>query len=386
MAEVLFWVLLAFVPFAYLGYPALLWLTTRFDRRPEQSALPIGIDAWPRVSIVVPSADPADVLRRRLDNLRAIAYPRDRFEVIVGLDGLAADVATSGARPNGLTVRVVRSDEPIGKTALLNHLVDPSIGELVVFTDANSEFDADAVRYLVAPFLQPHVGCVTGELVYSNRGEPVVRMGEGLYWRLENAIKALESRSGKTLVATGAIYAMRRSLCRPLPPHVSDDSANPLLALAEGYDVVVEPRARAFEPAAGHSHEEFSRKARMVTRQLSAYAEVGFFLKPFRPALAFRLASHKWFRWLVPYLLLGALALNVALLHHALYRYTLGLAVTGAVVYAVGSAAVARTTRVPGVIRLWMYFCTVNAAAFVGVFDFLRGRRRIVWKISPSTR
>ena len=143
----------------------------------------------------------------------------------------------------------------------------------------------------MAPFADPTIGCVIGELVYLNRREPGVRAGEGLYWRFENAIKELESRFGGTLVATGAIYALRRSIWQPLPAGISDDSVTPLLALKAGYRVVVEPSARAFERAANDLSEEFGRKARMVTRQLGAHRYVGYFLKPFTHAQMESMAS-----------------------------------------------------------------------------------------------
>ncbi len=223
------------------------------------------------------------------------------------------------------------------------------------------------------------------QLVYLNRREPGVRAGEGLYWRFENAIKEMESRFGGTLVATGAIYALRRSIWQPLPAGISDDSVTPLLALKAGYRVVVEPNARAFERAANDLSEEFGRKARMVTRQLGAHRHVGYFLKPFRPMLAFRLASHKLMRWLVPFFLLGALVTNLFLLAQPFYQATLALAGLGAIAFLAGKAALKRSVPLPAPLRLWVYFCTVNAAAFTGVIDFLRGRHRAMWAVSPST-
>jgi cellulose synthase/poly-beta-1,6-N-acetylglucosamine synthase-like glycosyltransferase len=336
----------------------------------------------PRLSIVVASHNEGDRLRRRLENLRTLNYPPEKIEIVAGLDGAEQpDMPDEDPR-----VRFVVARERVGKTALLNTMVGPSQADIVVFTDANASFEPDALRYLVAPFANPRVGCVTGELIYSNRDAVGVRSGEGLYWRLENSIKGMESHFGGTLVATGAIYAMRRALCRPLPAGISDDSTNPLVALAAGYQVVVEKRAHAVERAATKMREEFSRKTRMVTRQLGAHACVHFFLNPFRPVLAFRLASHKLLRWLVPFWLLGALAANLALLDKPLYRATLSIAVVLIGLFVVGALALRRSLPLPAPVRLMVYFGTINAAAFIGVIDFLRGRERAVWNISSTTR
>lgn len=383
--DVLFWLCLSCVVYAYVGYPLVLVLLSPFFPKRRTSTVADAADAWPRVSIVVPSYNEAAVLGRRLGNLLALRYPADRLEILVGSDGSTDRTEAVAADVGDPRVRVVSVARRGGKTPLLNKLVAHATSDVIVFTDANSEFAPDALERLVAPFTDPRIGCVTGELVYVNANEPGVREGEGLYWRLENAIKEMESRFGGTLVATGAIYALRRSIWEPLPAGISDDSVTPLLALARGYRVIVEPRARAFEPAATLA-EEYERKSRMVTRQLGAHRRVGYFLKPFRPLLAFRLASHKLMRWLVPYFLMAGVVANLFLLDRAFYQMTFACWLMGAALYFLGRVAVRRGVSLPGTLRLWMYFCTVNVAAFRGVLDFLRGRQRAVWAVSPSTR
>jgi cellulose synthase/poly-beta-1,6-N-acetylglucosamine synthase-like glycosyltransferase len=381
-----FWLLLGAVAYAYIGYPALLWLAVRLrGRRPPP---PVSVDpgTLPRASILLPAHNEAGWLRRRLENLLALRYPSELVEILVGSDG-STDGTAEVARSFGAKgVRLVESAQRSGKTALLNQMVGVASGDVIVFTDANALFGAEALERLVAPFASPRVGCVVGELVYVNREVPSVRAGEGLYWRFENTIKEMEGQFGGTLVGTGAVYAMRRALYRPLPSGISDDALNPLLVLAAGYDVLVEPRAQAFERAATSLREEFQRKARMVTRQLGAHAQVRFFLKPLRPALAVRLASHKLLRWLAPALMLGALLTNLALLDEWLHRVVLVAAGVGALAFGAGALMARGRRPMPAPLRLWVYFCVVNAAALKGTIDFLRGRERATWTISATTR
>lgn len=384
--EGLFWLLLGVVVYAYLGYPVLLWAATRLTGRRSPGATALPGSSVPQVSILLAAHNEAAGLRTRLENLLALRYPRECLEILVGSDASTdATAAVARAFREG-GIRLVEATERRGKTALLNEMIAVSSGDIVVFTDANSHFREDALERLVAPFVSPTVGCVVGELVYVNRDVPWVRAGEGLYWRLENAIKDMESRFGATLVATGAIYAMRRKLCRPIPAGISDDSLNPLLSLAAGHEVVVARGALAFEKAATSVREEFHRKARMVTRQLGAHASVGYFLKPFRPVLALQLVSHKLLRWLVPFFLLGAGVINLALLDRWLYRWTLLVALLGGLTCVLGVAAVGRGHAIPAPWRMWVYFGVVNAAALKGVVDFLRRRRRVVWSVSATTR
>lgn len=381
----LFWLCLASVAYAYAGYPLLVFAASLVVPARKMASVRTPT-AMPRTTVVVAAYNEAAVLANRVKNLLSLQFPPDRIDFLIGSDGSTDGTAAVAAAVPDSRVRVVNMSQRAGKTALLNAMVAMSSAEVVVFTDANSEFAPDALQHLIAPFADPSIGCVIGELVYINRREPGVRAGEGLYWRFENAIKERESRFGGTLVATGAIYALRRSIWEHLPSGISDDSVTPLLALKAGYRVVVEPRARAFERAAGKLAEEFGRKARMVTRQLGAHRYVRYFLKPFRPVLAFRLASHKLVRWLVPFFLLGALVANLFLLDRPLYQATLGLAGMGMVAFLAGHAALKRSMPVPSLLRVWVYFCTINAAAFTGVIDFLRGRQRAVWAVSPSTR
>jgi cellulose synthase/poly-beta-1,6-N-acetylglucosamine synthase-like glycosyltransferase len=384
--DVVFWLFVACVAYAYVGYPLLLVAASLVvPARKAQGARPKD-DRPSRVTLIVAAYNEAAVLQRRIQNLLALQFPSDRIDFLLGSDGstdATAEIASSVPDPR---LRVVSMSQRTGKTALLNTLVSMSSADILVFTDANSEFDPDALQHLVAPFADPTIGCVIGELVYLNRRQPVVRAGEGLYWRFENVIKQMESRFGGTLVATGAIYALRRSIWQHLPAGISDDSVTPLLALQAGYRVVVEPKARAFERAAEDLSEEFARKSRMVTRQLGAHQYVGYFLKPFRPMLAFRLASHKLMRWLVPFFLLGALSATLFLIDRPFYQAMLALACLGALTFFAGHVALKRSIPLPSAVRLWVYFCTVNAAATSGVIDFVRGRHRAVWAVSPSTR
>ena len=382
----MFWALVGLVIYAYLGYPALLWLTVRLrsQRLPSPPSMDPG--ALPRVSILLPAYNEAPWLPRRIENLLALRYPSDLVEILVGSDG-STDATKEVVRSFGSKgVRLVESATRCGKTALLNRLVTLASGDIIVYTDANALFAPETLERLVAPFVSPKVGCVVGELVYVNQEAPRVRAGEGFYWRFETAIKELEGEFGGTLVGTGAVYAMRRSLCMQLPAGISDDALNPLLVLAAGYDVVVEPRAQAFERAATSLREEFQRKARMVTRQLGAHAEVRFFLKPLRPVLAVRLASHKLLRWLAPVFVAGALVVNLALMDHWFHQAVLAMALAGALAFLWGARAVRSQGGVPWGLRFWVYFCVVNAAAVKGIADFLLGRERATWTISATTR
>jgi len=380
----LFWSMAGLCVYAYAGYPLLLWLWTRGRQQPWDDAE--NGEELPEVAVMLPAHNEEAVLARRIENLLALNYPAGRLQIVVGLDGCtdgSAELA-SGYADRGVVV--VDQRRRGGKTSLLNEMIAASTGSVLVYTDANCIYEPDALLHLVRPFIRPGIGCVMGELKYDNEDNPTVGGGEGLYWRLENAIKSMESRLGATLVANGSIYAMRRSLFAPLPGWISDDSVNPLRVLAAGDQVVFQRRAVAREKAALHLGEEFHRKSRMVTRQLGSHVHMRGFLWPPRPLLAFRLVSHKLLRWLVPIFIMVALAANLMLLPEPLYVVTLAILLAGAGAGVLGGFWLAAGWRTPRLLRLATYFWVVNLAAVKGIIDFILGRQRAVWRISASTR
>lgn len=382
--EWLFWSMVGLCVYAYAGYPVLLWLWTRGRDQPWDDRIPM--QELPQVAVMLPAHNEEAVLSRRIENLLNLDYPDDRLQVVVGLDGCTDGSVAVAANYAGRGVLLVERAERSGKTSLLNEMVAGSTGQILVYTDANSFYESDALLHLVRPLSHPGIDCVIGELKYDNEEDPTVGGGEGVYWHLENAIKEMESRLGSTLVANGSIYAMRRSLFESLPGWISDDSVNPLLALARGAQVVFQRRAVAREKAALKLREEFHRKSRMVTRQLGSYIHVHGFLWPPRILLAFRLVSHKLLRWLVPVFLLVTFAANLALLPRPLYVVTLVLLLAGVGAGTLGGVCLAAGWRTPRLLRLAAYFWVVNLAALKGLVDFIRGHQRAVWRISASTR
>lgn len=385
--DLLFGSLVALIVYAYVGYPALLWLVTRLlPRRDPSVQTVVSDDDLPAVSVMLPAHNEENVVGERLDNLLGLDYPRDRLEVIVGSDGSTDRTLEVVRARTDARVRIVEGRARRGKTALLNEMVAVSTGKVIAYTDANCIWDRQALRHLVAPLVATDVGCVIGELCYVNLDQPTVESGEGLYWRFENAIKEMESRLQGTLVANGSIYALRRELFRPLPAEISDDSVNPLLVLRQGLRVVFERRAVACEKAAAHLGEEFRRKARMVTRQLGSHQFVRGFLWPLHPLLAFRLASHKLLRWLVPILVTACLVVAMSQAHRPVYQIVLVTAALGVTLALAGSILLRRGVDLPRLWRLWVYLWMVNLAAAKGLWDFVVGRRRAVWRVSESTR
>ena len=262
MAELVFIVTLLILAYHYVGYPLTL-VVLGYVRR----AAPIrrGTDA-PSVTLVISAYNEEGVLRQKIENVLALDYPRDRLEVIVSSDG-STDNTVAIAREFASHGVVLHDYQPNrGKNAALNDTVPRVRGDIVVFTDANGMYRPDALKNLVSPFADPRVGCTCGELIYINYGDNAVAEGYGAYWRFDQMQKRLESDLQTLLGANGSIFAIRKSLYRPLATTVCNDMVTPIMIAAAGHAVVYVPDAVSTEAGSSDLSDELKRRPRIIAR------------------------------------------------------------------------------------------------------------------------
>lgn len=391
MNHALFWLAGAVVGWTYAGFPALVVLRARLRPRPHARA-----DITPTVSVVIAAHDEREAIGDRVDNLLALDYPADRLEIVIASDGSTDGTPAAAARRGDPRVRVL--DLPrVGKATALNSAVAASTGSIVVFSDANTSFARDAVRILVRSFADDEVGGVAGNQLYLSDGTEAggglvaggataAGVGERRYWDMDRFVKVAESRGGNVISATGAIYALRRELFRPVPDGVTDDFVTSTQVVRQGRRLVFEPDAVAVEPVAGASNREYGRKVRIMTRGLRGVATARELLDPRRSGFyALQLLTHKVLRRLVVVPLLVVAAVTPSLWNEgAIYR---AAAVGQAAVYGLGVAGLALRDR-PAGRRPWFalpaFFCLVNIASLHAVLNLLTGRRIDRWQ--PARR
>ncbi|HVL68575.1 MAG TPA: glycosyltransferase family 2 protein [Vicinamibacterales bacterium] len=319
--EWVFWISAGVVAYVYGGYPLLLGVWARAAGRRPRKAPVAAISSWPSISIVVAARNEAHRLRQRVENLLGIAYPGER-EVIVVSDGSTDDPA-SALRSFRDGVRLIEVPAG-GKPLALNAGVEAARGEIVVFADARQRFDDRALVELVANFADERVGGVTGELILDaeqQAGVSTVGDGVGLYWKYEKWLRRHESQVWSTLGATGAIYAMRRALWRPLPPDtLLDDVLAPMRAVLEGWRIVFDDAARAYDRAPADAAAESRRKVRTLAGNYQILAQEPRLLLPVVNPVWLQYASHKIGRLLVPWALVALLVSSATLvLSHWVY-------------------------------------------------------------------
>jgi glycosyltransferase involved in cell wall biosynthesis len=371
-ALTLFIIFSATIAYAYAGYPLLLIALMRGRKEPPPPP-DLPDDRLPTVALLIAAHDEEAALAEKLENSLRIDYPRSKLRIVVVSDG-STDRTDEIARryaPKG--VALIRVEPRGGKSIARNRAVAEETSEILVMSDANAMYEPSAVRKLVRHFVDPSVGVVCGELrLVREHG------GENLYWRYEKWIKRLENRFHAIVSANGSIYAMRRSLYFPLPPQVDDDFVEPLNALCRGRAVRYEAEAVSVEPDIKPRNiaREYSAKRRTVLRGMQSLLYMCRVARPFRqPVVALELVSHKIFKWLVPFLLLGILV-TTALLHR---YHDIFLVLLAGQIFLYG-CAIAGILTGRRIFYVPAFFVVANAGVFSAVIALLSGKQSKVWE------
>lgn len=380
--EILFWLCVGAMAYVYVGYPLLLFAVSRVVQRRVAKA-PI----TPTVTMVIAAYNEEPAIAKKLENSLALDYPADKLDIVVASDG-SSDGTNRIVREFAARFpdRVTLLDLPRGgKTVGQNRAAEVARGEILVFSDATTMYDAQAVRAMVSNYADPAVGSVGGDVRYVRDGEEASAKGRQMYWSYEASIRRWESRIFTVIGATGCIYSMRKSLYTHLDPAAISDFVQPARALLKGYRSVVEDDATCWEVAESKQMgDELRRRARVVNRGIRGVGFMREALNPFRhPFLLFQLISHRLLRWGIPFLLILAFAANACLLDRWFYQLTfaLQLAFYGA---ALAGLVLDRLGIRPRGVFIPLYFCLVNLAPLLAVWSLLKGEKKIVWETNPQ--
>ena len=343
--------------------------------------------AWqPKVSVVLATHQGGPALAARIDNLLALDWPRELLEIVVFCDGWVPEAGgrdvLAQARQHGdagqLDIRFLAHPYRRGKAACLNEAVAVATGEVLLMVDVRQRIEPGALRSLVACLADGTVGAASGELCFEDPDTGFAR-GVDAYWRYEKAIRLAEARSGSVVGATGALYAMRRSLFRPIPEGtVLDDVLLPMQVVAAGARVVFEPGARGWDRASSSPRQERARKVRTLAGNLQLLRLAPWLLDPRTNPAWFRFASHKLLRLAAPWLTVLLAVAAVALApRHPFYAAACLLLVAAAVLLLL-SWLWAPLGR-PRLVRLLAAYWHMNLYAAQAPFAFARNSRLHLW-------
>ncbi len=382
----LFWTAVGALVYTFVGYPALVWSIARLRPRPVRRA-PIE----PTVSVLIVAHNEAAVIAARIENCLALDYPREQLEIVVASDGSTdATVAVarqyeSSSRP-GPAVRVIAYPWWRGKPSVLNDSIARCSGDIVVLGDARQRYEPDAVRRLAENFADPAVGAASGELCLLNEAGIAVGEGVGAYWRYEKLIRRSESALDSTVGATGAIYAIRRSLFEPIPHDtLLDDVLIPVRIARRGYRVVFDAGARAFDRAATSARQEYDRKVRTIGGNVQLFARERWLLLPTH-RLWLPAVSHKALRLVAPaFMLLTAVTSAALAPRSTLYAVACALQVAFYAAAVGGALLRRRRSAIARVLAVPYAFCLLNLTTLAAVARSLSGRHTVQWRNTIET-
>ncbi len=380
--QVLFWTALFFMIYAFAGFPLILWLMSRFHRNTS----PLRKSGeLPKVTLLISAYNEEAVIKDKLQNSLELEYPRDRLDILVVSDASSDNTDKLVGQFSDQGVRSIRQQTRQGKTAALNLGVPTAKGEIVVFSDANALYDRNALKNLARHFQNPRIGFVSGWTKYiTSRGDSVSE-STSLYGRLELLTKRYESCFGTCIGADGAIFAIRRSLYRPLQPYDINDFVIPLQILEQGFQGILDETAFCLEETAGHTAGEFKRQTRITNRTIRAISNHSRLLNPLRfPFAAFALFSHKLLKFLLPFFMLLALGTNLLLLRQGVIFQ---LCILGQALYYTLAAMgflLEKYHRHNRLAAMAYTFAMVSWAFFLGWTSFLAGETYVTW--TPPNR
>lgn len=392
---IIFWLCFGTTVYTYFLYPLLLYVLTRLLSSKKQ-----GADAsrrldrhseteWPSVTMVISAYNEMDSLPDKIENCQALAYPPEKLTFLIGSDGSTDDTArilhSIEEDRFGIVVRRIRR----GKVQMLNRLMKQVSSDLVVFSDANTMYQQDAIRELVQSFQDPNVGAVIGKLELSvPTNETNACQTEGLYWRYENRLKEMESALGAVPTINGGIFAIRSELYEQLPAQsVTEDQVLGMKIMARGYRCLFAPKACGRETVSTWK-DELRRRIRISAGNFQSLFLVPAILNPRLGWVCFAFISHKLLRWLVPFFLVGMLWTNFLLVGKLFYGSTLLLqgifylsGLIGAIVSKLGG--VVAKLSIFRVLAIPKYFMLMNFAILLGCVRFLFRRQQVTWAKVP---
>jgi cellulose synthase/poly-beta-1,6-N-acetylglucosamine synthase-like glycosyltransferase len=379
--KALFWFSSGLLAYAQVGYGALLALLARLldEPRPDPDG-EVEPGDLPTVSVIVAAYAEQDVIGGRVENLRGLDYPRDRYEIVVACDG-SADATAARAREAGAdaVLELPRG----GKIRAQDAAVARSEAEIVAFSDANALWEPDALTELVKPFAHGDVGYVCGQVRFVNEhGDNQ----EGVYWRYEMMLRRHESSLRSITGGNGAIYATRRDVYLNVDPIMGHDLSFPFNIVKRGRRAVYAPAARATEKMVPTIEGEFARKRRMMSHAWPIVIRGGL-LSPrgYDPLYALMIFSHRVLRYASPFLHVTALASSTALSARRATRAPVYAAATVTqLALLAGAAAATNARRRPFLIARYYVLTTASLAA--GLYDWLRHGTPAGWEPAEGTR
>jgi len=378
LGEIVFWVSVALITYAYVGYPLALAVVSLLRTRRVEKA-----DVSPSVTFIITAYNEEKRIAEKLENTLKLVYPRSKLEILVASD-CSPDKTDEIVKSYGERgIQLVRASVRKGKEAAQKLAVEVAKGEIFVFSDVATILPEHAVSNIVKNFNDPTVGCVSSVDRFVDQDGQA--SGEGAYVRYEMFLRSLETRVNSLVGLSGSFFAARREVCKAAwSDDLQSDFNTVLNSMRMGLRGVADPDSIGYYKNIADERKEYDRKVRTVLRGISVFMRSLALVNPLRHSVfAWQLLSHKLCRWLVPFAMMTAFVSNALLVLSSRWYAMLFLIQILFYSVALGGIFWKPLLRLP-IVRLFSFFLLVNASIFQAWIRYWSGERLIVWE--PSKR
>jgi len=382
--EVLFWLSLFIVFYTYVGYGVVLYILVRIRRLIKGERIPPGMDQeFPSLTLIIAAYNEASIIEEKIRNTLNLSYPKEKLQLLFITDG------SSDSTPELISkyseIKLMHTPARSGKIQAIHRAMHEVHSEVVVYTDANTFLNKEALLLIARHYADPTIGAVSGEKRVMQDELSDATAGEGFYWKYESTLKKWDSELYSVVGAAGELFSVRRSLYKPVESDtILDDFMISMLIAQQGYRIVYEPTAYASESSSDNIHEELKRKVRIAAGGIQSILRLKKLLNPFAfPMLSFQYISHRVLRWTItPFLLILALILNVAIVAISGGLFYILILIAQVTFYLLAFSGWMLEKRKIKVKALFVpyYFCIMNYAVLAGINRYIKGSQSSVWE------
>lgn len=360
--------------YIYLGYPLLIYLLAKLKPGKIKKNY-----QQPTISIIVIAYNEEKNIIKRIDNLLSLKYPPKQREIIIVSDGSLDSTVELVKQKNIQDIKLVEFKEHRGKPACINQAVATCRGDILIFADARQRYDYDALIELVANFSDPSIGAVSGELLFELEDKNIIGQGLDFYWHYEKFLRKRESQFDSTIGATGAIYAIRRKLFKPiLDDIILDDVIIPMNIVLAGYRTIFDGRAKAYDYLAKTQEKEEARKIRTIAGNFQLFFLYPKLLNPFKNRIFWQTLSHKFSRLIAPLFIFSLFVTNLYLINDYFFRLFFILQIFFYFLAIIGCFLREQLIRMK-IFSLPYSFIMLNLVTLKAFFVFLFGDMKKIW-------
>lgn len=379
-----FWICIFIILYTYLGYGLLLYVLLKI-KRVLFAKKQLKVELYtPSLTIIVAAYNEAYCIEEKIKNTLALNYPADKIEYIFITDGSTDETPQIVAKYP--VIKGMHLDGRSGKIAAVHRAMLVVRSEVVVFTDANTMVNEDALFKICRHYQDPTVGAIAGEKRVQIEAASDATAGEGFYWKYESKLKQWDSELYSVVGAAGELFSIRTNLYEPVAPDtILDDFMISMHIALKGFRIVYEPEAYASEKASANTGEELKRKIRIAAGGVQSTVRLKALLLPFKqPVLSFEFISHRILRWVVtPYLMIFAFFINVYLINEQGLYSIYGLLMLAQIGFYgasfLGWALDKQKLKVK-IFFIPYYFCLMNYAVIAGMNRYLFTEQSVLWE------